>query len=57
MTVQKVLVAGLVREDVAVKSTVIAETSASKVELIVNDLLAAVKFSHVGFEITTPFYL
>ena len=57
MTVQKVLVAWLVKEEVAVKSTMMDETSASKLVLIVNDLVASVKVSHEGFEITVPFYL
>ena len=57
MTVQKVLVAWLVKEEVAVKSTVMTETSVSKLVLIVNDLVASVKVSHEGFEITVPFYL
>ena len=57
MTVQKALVAELIVEEVAVKSTVTSDTSASKLVLILNDLVAAVKVSHEGFEITTPFFL
>ena len=57
MTVQKVLVAWLVKEEVAVKSTVMDETSASKLVLIENDLVATVKVSHEGVEITVPFNL
>ena len=57
MTVQKALVAELIVEEVAVKSTVTSETSASKLVLILNDLVAAVKVSQEGFEITTPFFL
>ena len=56
-TDQKLPVAGLVSEDFAVKSTAMAETSASELELIVNDFVAAVKVSHEGFAMTTPFYL
>ena len=57
MTVQKALVAELIVEEVAVKSTVTSDTSASKLVLILNDLVAAVNVSHEGFEITTPFFL
>lgn len=57
MTVQGLPVTGLFREDVAVKATVINETSASKFELIVNCLVAAVQVSHEGYVITTPAFL
>ena len=42
VAVQLLLVAGSIREDVAVKATVIIETSASELELIVNVLVASV---------------
>ena len=57
MAIQLLFVVGLVREDVAFKSTVMTETSASELELIVIILVAAVKVSHVGFAMTAPFYL
>ena len=57
MAVQLLPVVGLVSEDVAFKSKVMTETSASELELIVIYLVAALKFSHVGFEMTAPFYL
>ena len=41
MTVQKVFVAGLIKEDFAVTSTVMTETSASKLVLMLNDLVTA----------------
>ena len=57
MTVQKALVAELIKEEVAIKSTVMFETSASKLVLIVNVLVEASKMSQEGFRITTPFCL
>jgi hypothetical protein len=57
VAVQLLPVVGLVSEDVAVKSKVMTETSASELELIVIYLVAELKFSHVGFEITLPFFL
>ncbi len=57
VTVQKTPVAGLVKEDVAFKSTVMAETSASELDLIANYLVAAVKVSQEGLAMTTPFFL
>jgi hypothetical protein len=42
VTVQLLLVAGLVREDVAVKVTVMTDTSVSKLVLIANVLAASV---------------
>ena len=57
VAIQLLPVVGFVREDVAFKSTVMTETSASELELIVIILVAAVKVSHVGFEMTAPFYL
>jgi hypothetical protein len=57
VTVQKALVAELIKEEVAIKSTVMFETSASKLVLIVNVLVEASKMSQEGFRITTPFCL
>ena len=57
VTVQLLFVVGLVREDVAVKVTVMTDTSVSKLVLIANVLFASETVSHAGFVITTPFFL
>jgi hypothetical protein len=57
VTVQLLFVVGLVREDVAVKVTVMTDTSVSKLVLIANVLFASETVSHDGFVITTPFFL